>query len=536
MIGVIANPAEQLVIQEFFELFKTPWEYYRHGRQYEVLLSAGDSDFDNSDAKLILIYGGRELKFDADQLVAISSAGKKYSVLFYNGTRLPIYESGVTFEVDGVSHLFDQESGRPAIYVRRSQETVIIRIGYNLFREIDSLLTAGQPATNAGIATLDLHIALLRELMVENGVTVVEIPPVPNGYRFIACLTHDVDHPAIRYHKFDHTMIGFLYRAVLGSVFDVFRGRGSMPKLIRNWVAALKLPFVYLGLAKDFWYEFDDYTKVERGLRSSFFVIPFGHDPGRTRQGPAPGHRASPYGAEDIADRVHKLISAGCEVGVHGIDAWLDSSSGRKEMEEVRRVTGIPKTGIRMHWLYFDKESPLLLENAGADYDSTVGFNETVGYRAGTSQAYKPLGAIHLLELPLHIMDTALFFPAYLDLSAAEAKKRVSSIINNAVLFGGSVTVNWHDRSIAPERCWGDFYADLIEELQRSGAWFATATEAVSWFRKRRSVRFEDLSTESTAFKVKTAVDEDGLPSVCLRVHNSRGSHEDTALREKRVS
>ena len=535
MIGVIAHPAEHLVIQEFFELFKTPWEFYRGGRQYDVLLSAGDTSFDKNDAKLILIYGGRDLKFDADQQVPIAQVGQNSSVLSYNGTRLPIYGSGVTFQVDEVSNLCDQVSGRPAIYVRRSHETAVIRIGYNLFREIESLLTAGQPAINAGIPTLDLHIALLRDLMVANGVTVVEIPPVPNGYRFIACLTHDVDHPAISHHKFDHTMFGFLYRAVLGSLFDVFRGRGSIRKLLRNWAAALRLPFVYLGLAKDFWYEFDDYTKVESGLRSSFFVIPFGHDPGRTRRGPAPSQRAARYGAADIADRVHKLISAGCEVGAHGIDAWLDSSSGRMELEEVRRLTGTRNIGIRMHWLYFDKDSPLILERAGADYDSTVGFNETVGYRAGTSQAYKPLGATRLLELPLHIMDTALFFPAYLDLSPAEARKRIRSIISNAVLFGGSVTVNWHDRSIAPERCWGEFYADLIKELQGSGAWFATAAETVSWFRKRRSVRFEDIGDESAAIEVKTALDGNGLPSVCLRVHNPRGSHTDSALREKAI-
>ena len=29
MIGVIADPAEADVVREFFELFKTPWEFYR---------------------------------------------------------------------------------------------------------------------------------------------------------------------------------------------------------------------------------------------------------------------------------------------------------------------------------------------------------------------------------------------------------------------------------------------------------------------------------------------------------------------------
>ncbi len=42
MIGVIADSAEQEVVREFFELFKTPWEFYRRDRRYEVVLCAGD--------------------------------------------------------------------------------------------------------------------------------------------------------------------------------------------------------------------------------------------------------------------------------------------------------------------------------------------------------------------------------------------------------------------------------------------------------------------------------------------------------------
>jgi hypothetical protein len=531
MIGVIANPAEHSVVCEFFELFKTPWEFYRSDRQYEVLLCAADSNFNKSTAKLVLIYAGQKLPFDAEQKIKIASQRRNTSVLSYHGTRIPIYGDSVTFQEEGVSLVVDQESQLPAIHLRQSGGRVIARIGYNLFGEVGALLRAGQPASNAGTPALDLHIALLRDLIVENGVTLVEIPPVPDGYRFIACLTHDVDHPSIRHHKFDHTMFGFLYRALLGSVFEMFRGQTSLRKMLTNWAAALKLPFVYLGLAKDFWHEFDDYTKLEKGVRSSFFVIPFKDYAGRTGLGPAPSRRASRYGATDIAGHIRKLISAGCEVGLHGIDAWLDSSSGREELEQIRRITGTQDIGVRMHWLYVDEQSPLMLERAGAEYDSSVGYNETVGYRVGTTQAYKPLEATRLLELPLHIMDTALFFPGYLDLSSTEARKRVGSIIDNAVQLGGSVTVNWHDRSIAPERLWGDFYVEMVDELKNRGAWFSTALQAVSWFRKRRSAVFETVSRDSRTLRVKIGVDGDEeLPGLRLRVHRAGAPPQDTAI------
>ena len=39
MIGVIADPAEHDVVREFFELFKTPWEFYRSGSNNTMFCS-----------------------------------------------------------------------------------------------------------------------------------------------------------------------------------------------------------------------------------------------------------------------------------------------------------------------------------------------------------------------------------------------------------------------------------------------------------------------------------------------------------------
>ena len=242
-----------------------------------------------------------------------------------------------------------------------------------------------------------------------------------------------------------------------------------------------------MGLARDIWYEFDRYLDIEGDSDSTFFVLPFKDRPGETASGPAPRIRASGYGAMDIAERLHKLVFAGREIGLHGIDAWIDTAKGQEELAEITNITGTKNIGVRMHWLYFNESSPTVLERAGFSYDSTVGYNETVGYRAGTTQVYKLLQANNLLELPLHVMDTALFYPDYLNLSFDEADQRVGAIINNAIQFGGGITFNWHDRSIAPERLWGEFYARLIDHLKMKEAWCA-AQEACCRFEERRSV------------------------------------------------
>jgi peptidoglycan/xylan/chitin deacetylase (PgdA/CDA1 family) len=472
------------------------------------------------------MYAGHELPIDAEEKVEIVSRRSK-GVLSYNGARVPIYGGYITFE-KGTSLLVDEEALQASMYQRQSQGGTVARIGYNLFDEVGTLLTAGQPAVYASIPTLDLHIALLRDLIVASGVSLAEVPPVPDGYRFIACLTHDVDHPSIIQHKWDHTAFGFLYRAVFGSLNNFLRGRLPVRNLVANWAAAFKLPFVYMGLANDFWLDFEDrYRELEKGFPSTFFVIPFKNYSGKSSNGLAPKFRASRYGAKDIAGTIRKILAAGCEVGVHGIDAWIDSSKGREEFEEIRRLTGISEIGVRMHWLYYDQQSPVALEQAGATFDSTIGYRETVGYRAGTTQVYKPLQATQMLELPMHAMDTALFYPAYLGLSNQQATKLLGRMIENTVEFGGCITINWHDRSLAPERIWDACYRDLVQDLNNQGAWFATAGQATSWFRKRRSVAFETDCLAADGGHAKFSADVgDNLPGLQMRIHKTRESRE----------
>jgi hypothetical protein len=172
-----------------------------------------------------------------------------------------------------------------------------------------------------------------------------------------------------------------------------------------------------------------------------------------------------------------------------------------------------------MHWLYFDEHSPALLEAGGFSYDSSVGYNESVGYRAGTSQAFRPLDADRLLELPLHAMDTALFFPSYMNLKPRQARVILDGMIANFVSFGGVFTVNWHDRSIAPERQWDQTYRELLDGLREKGAWFATGTQAIAWFRKRRAARFERTAEGSTSVALDKS--HDTLPALEVRRHNS---------------
>jgi peptidoglycan/xylan/chitin deacetylase (PgdA/CDA1 family) len=524
MIGVIAEILERDVVREFFELFKTPWEFYRENQVYDVLVCAGEIPVGTTSARVVVVYSGRRLAIDDQRNVEIVSQPPGEAILAYGVDRIPVYGCAAGFKGEFNNLLTEEKSGECVAYSTPAGNTSYVRIGYDLFAEIRTLLTVGQPRENAHMPAVELHVAFLRDVITGCGVEIVEIPPVPDGYRFIVCLTHDVDHPSIRKHKRDHTAVGFFLRAVFGSVIDAMLGRLSASDALRNWVAAAKWPLVHLGLAKDFWADFDErYLKLEDGIPSTFFVIPRKGYAGKRENGSAPALRASAYEAKELDNQIRRLVGAGCEVGLHGIDAWIDSTAGCKELKEVRNLSGSLEIGIRMHWLYYAQDTPIVLERAGAAFDSTFGYNETVGYRAGTTQVYKPLGAQRLLELPLHAMDTSLFYLSYLALSPRKAKLRLEQLAMEFARFGGCLTVNWHDRSLAPERLWGGTYRELIQDLKLRGAWFATASQATAWFRKRRTAVFVGTS-EKLGVSSEKEVDDHAvdLPQMRLRTHSAR--------------
>jgi hypothetical protein len=529
MIGVIPKADQIAVAEEFFQLFKTPWEIYEQGRTYDVVVATSD-EIPEVDTRLLVIYGSEVKSSDARNSIGVGSR-RRGRLVGYRGRVLPIYGELLTFDERSTGIPCVTADGVVAGLKLRSGNSTVLRLGYDLFREVEFLLSVGQPVENAQIPTLEMHIMMLRDWILDAGITLLEIPPSPSGHGFAVCLTHDIDFLRIRDHKFDHTMWGFVYRSTAGTVRDLVRRRISWRRLLRSWRAAVSLPFVHFGWAKDFWLPFDWYLKVEENLPSTYFLIPFKRRAGDRVPGKHAKRRATSYDITDIPEWTMTLIKAGCELGVHGIDAWHSAEKGRDELARIAAVTGESSIGIRMHWLLHDENTLRALDDAGYSYDSTSGYNETIGYRSGTTQTYRPFSTRRLLELPLHIQDGAMFYPKRLDLSEPEAWKRCVALIGNARKFGGVLTILWHDRSHGPERFWGDFYVRLVQALRSLNGWFGTASQVVSWFRKRREVRFDRAEAADGTRRTWLRYHGDTIqPPLTVRVHlpYARGNNGDS--------
>jgi hypothetical protein len=522
MIGVIATASDMTTVREFFELFKTPWEPWNPTRYYDVVLCSTDHDLTDIHTGFLVVYSGSRLTSDpVDAVEELSAATPTF--LTFGADLIPVYGACVAFPLAKDASLKAQSTGHPVAYSRTlGDHRRILRAGYDLFQEIEPLLRDGQPPAQAAIPTVELHIDFLRHQIQSAGIPFVEIPPTPHGHAFTVCLTHDIDHPAMKLHVWDHTAAGFLFRATLGTFTTFLRGQTSFQALMTNWTAAAKWPFVQLGLARDPWADFHhQYRDIEDGLPSTYFIIPQADNPGRTLTGQAHKYRAAAYAPRNIEGSIRDILRDGCEIGLHGIDAWLDRDSAHCELETIRTVTRLSKPGVRMHWLFLNDASPQILEDAGANYDSTMGYRETVGFRSGTTQAYIPPGARSLLELPLHAMDVALLFPQYLGLNSDEATSVLLTLAETTSRFGGCLTVNWHDRSLAPERLWSACYQSLLKELKSRGVWFATCGQAVRWFQKRRSVNLEGYDLRTDSDLVRGLNSDDTLPPLILRTYTT---------------
>lgn len=522
VLGLLVPSADEAVAREFFEFFKTPWEPVRRGQRYSAVLTTHAMPED-VDAGLVLAYGAREHALDG--LVGARPRPNQHGPSIVLDERaVPLYGSSCTFTLPaGCNPEYESLGYQADLAGRRCH-----RIGYDLFSEVRHLMTSGQPVAAAAVPSLDLHVDHIRRILRRYEVPFAEVLPRPSSAPFICCLTHDVDFYGMRRHGLDRSIGGFALRATVGSLWDGIKGRRTGAECARNFIAALLLPFVMMRLAHDRWRVFASYAEADGARPSTFFVIPRRNHAGTSPSGePQPG-RAVKHEAADARSDLATVVATGSEVALHGLDAWREQRIASDERQRVATAADRPVRGVRMHWLYGDQATCQVLDAAGFDYDSTCGYNEAVGYRAGTALPFQPPGCARLMELPLHVMDSSMFFPDRLGLTQEEGIAKCLPLVAHAAATGGVVTVNWHDRSLEPERQWNRAYAALLDALDAEGPWYATAGAAVDWFRWRRDIRFQcqpDASLTVTA----PALPE-GVPEGVLRVHRADGVPEDRVI------
>jgi peptidoglycan/xylan/chitin deacetylase (PgdA/CDA1 family) len=307
-------------------------------------------------------------------------------------------------------------------------------------------------------------------------------PPRWRGARFAVALTHDVDVPWRWTRRATRGSAARLKSHVLA------RRRGPA---VREARALAAMPLHRLRGTDPNW-RFRELLQAERerGASSTFFLLAGHNDP---HDGAAPEIYAR------LRPRlVETILAGGGEVGVHGSYLAARDPTLLEAEVGVLRALGADVRGQRYHYLRVDPHANLApLADLGLRYDTTLGFPDAPGFRAGIAQPFRPWDVaaarpLDLVAVPLAAMDVTLGEERYLGLSAGDAESRLMGLLDWAAENGGGFCVLWHtdrfDRATA--RGWDRLYFRLLDGVrERGGVCLQSgelAAEAAGWLEPAR--------------------------------------------------
>ena len=348
------------------------------------------------------------------------------------------------------------------------------------FSRLHELGVLELPLVNLLAAQLSRRVAAWCE---RRGLRAATEPRWKNGARFAVALTHDVD---------DVTLYS------LRNAFRLFgQARDPRSYAFRKGASTALGALARIGQPDPYW-NFDRWAAEEsrRGFRSSFYFCP-----------PAPRARheydalytmddtlAFEGGRITVRGLMRTLAERGFEIGLHGgYLSHLEAEELAREKRQIEEALGKPISGIRQHFLRFEAARTWDAQRrAGFGYDTTLGYNEAIGFRAGIAAPFHPWDAgarrpLEMLELPLTAMDGALF--RAMKLAPAPAMAKVREHLERVEAVGGLAVLLWHPNAAAEEHFpgWWPCYLSALDHIIKRGAWVATPAEIAAWWREREA-------------------------------------------------
>jgi len=214
---------------------------------------------------------------------------------------------------------------------------------------------------------------------------------------------------------------------------------------------------------------------IERKLNSAVYWMastPSNHDSGYD-----PGHRK-------IREVIDWLRERGIECGVHpGYETFRSPARLGREINRLREVLGNEPLGGRQHYLRWCPDTWIHWETCGLVYDSTLGYADQVGFRAGTCIPFQPWlmtlnRHANLTEIPLLVMDRTL--REYMRLGEEQSVEAVQECVDRCRLVGGVFTMVWHNNNML-DPVYRSLYQNLLDQLNGAEAydWLSEAKQGL---------------------------------------------------------
>ncbi len=311
-------------------------------------------------------------------------------------------------------------------------------------------------------------------------------PQWPEDKPFAVCLTHDVDDVSY-----------FSFRQFLRPFTTPFSGlQNTQDKLKRlfnlgfNILRACKNQF-----SNDPLHCYERWLKIEEefGAKSTFFFWPGWKNVTKH-------HTTDPiYDLNDrvafngnkctVGEMIQEIHRRGWEIGLHASwYAYNDVDELKRQKDALEKAVGYPVYSIRQHYLHYDiRITPRAHSAAGFRYDSTLGFNDNIGFRFGTCYPWKlfDLGSkkeLPILEIPLIAQDMAMLNPSKgMRIDSKMALRYMLLIIKEVEKVGGVLTLLWHPNEIINRESWM-LYRKILNYLREKNAWITSLQKVGGWW------------------------------------------------------
>ncbi len=321
-------------------------------------------------------------------------------------------------------------------------------------------------------------------------------PAWPDDKPFVVCLTHDVDAVS----DFDLMQNIRIITKILKTSSNRPLGE-SLRRIVEHKISALR------GLLghSDNLCKFEKWMDVEQevGSRSTFFFAP---------QFVKQVHRSDcMYRYDQIIDyRQEKLSVAevmqsmdrgGWEIGLHpSWHAHADLNELVFQKEQIEKTLDHSIQSVRQHFLKYDPlKTHKIQSQAGFKYDSTMGYNDNLGFRRGTSYPHQCFDVeqtqpLPLLQIPLVIQDGAILAPGKgMRLDPQKAVEYIMHLTHEVKAVGGVLSLSWHPHTMN-RPAYFDVYSQVLKLLAAENPWFATVGEVGDWWLKHADINLVEFT------------------------------------------
>ncbi len=193
---------------------------------------------------------------------------------------------------------------------------------------------------------------------------------------------------------------------------------------------------------------------------------------------------------------LNNIVARGFELGLHAsYNAFLKNNYLIREKDKIQKITNCSIKGLRHHFWHLgnNEEKTLALhEIAKFRYDSSLAFNDGIGFRRNVALAYFPWSEksnrpLKVRQLPVFCMDGNLF---YQSVELETALERLKELTGTIRMLNGLGVIDWHAHTSFPYNQdyfkWGLCYLNFLNFLaNNSDIWVTNLGEINKWLDDR---------------------------------------------------